>query len=128
MTLKSLITDLPLFEAIPKANKNGDCYEVAYKYFNSKASNKKLRLVHGLVRGQGALEGIIYNHAWVEDGNKIIDMTLDKKVQKSLPKVLYYAIGQIKVTYEYTYSEHIEKVNEYGTYGPWEKKLLSNKY
>jgi len=110
---------------IPDENKNGDCYVVAYRYI---MSHPKVTLVHGLVHGQGALEGIVYNHAWIEDGNKIIDLTLPKKIQKSLSKDIYYAIGNIKVTFKYTYKEVIEKSQEFGTYGPWEKKLLDNEY
>lgn len=120
MNFKSYIS-----ESIPEANKNGDCYIQAYNYISN---NPKVVLVHGLVHGQGALEGIIYNHAWCEDGNKIIDMTLPVKLQKSLSKDLYYAIGQIETVHKYTYEEMIEKVVEEGTYGPWDPKLKKNKY
>ncbi len=127
MTFKEFLNEGP----IPKANQGGDCYEVSYQYFQKNAlRNDKLRLVHGLVTGQGPLEGIVYNHAWVEDGNKIIDMTLPTKLQKSLSKSMYYKIGKIKESnvYKYNYNEVIEKSLEYKTYGPWEKKLLRNKY
>jgi len=111
-------------ESIPVKNKNGDCYQKALNYFNS----HDCTLVHGLVDGQGALEGITYNHAWCEKGGKIIDMTLSPTVQKSLPMEIYYAIGNIKTTFKYNKKEAQKKMLEYGTYGPWEKKLLDNKY
>jgi hypothetical protein len=110
---------------IPDANKGGDCYEQALHYMQSDLS---ATLVHGLVTGQGPLEGIIYNHAWCEKNGKIIDMTLPKAAQKSLPIDFYYSIGHITVTYKYTYDQMLEKMNEFGTYGPWEKKLIRNKY
>lgn len=114
---------------IPKENQNGDCYVVSYKYFNSNCfKNKNLRLVHGLVSGQGALKGIIYCHAWCEDGETIIDMTLPPKIQKELPKGLYYAIGHIKTTFEYDYNQVNENAQKFGTYGPWEEVLIKNKY
>lgn len=112
-----------LFEAIPEANKNGDCYVVSLKYMRP-----GLKLVHGLVDGQGALSGITYNHAWIEDGDKIIDLTLPKKLQKALPKKLYYSIGNIKTTFEYSFDEMNDKMIKEGTYGPWEKVLKKNKY
>lgn len=116
-----------IFESIPKENTGGDCYVKALQYMQANYK-KSLRLVHGLVRGQGALEGVVYNHAWVEDKNQIIDMTLPAKLQKSLDKDLYYAVGHIKTTYSYTHKEMTKKMLDVGTYGPWEKKLLSNKY
>ena len=127
MTFKCYLNEGP----IPKKNQNGDCYIKAYQYFQANAfKNNNLILVHGLVTGQGPLEGIVYNHAWIEDGNKIIDLTLPPKLQKSFSKSKYYKIGKIKESnvYKYNYNEVIEKSIEYKTYGPWEKKLLRNKY
>jgi len=114
-----------LLESISDKHKGGDCFEVSYKYI---LNNPRVTLVHGLVSGQGALEGIVYGHAWCEDGNKIIDMTLPKNLQKSLDTKFYYTLGNIKITYRYTFKEALEKADEYGTYGPWETKLLKSKY
>ena len=110
---------------IPAKNKNGDCYVVSYNYM---MNNQGAKLVHGLVDGQGALQGMTYNHSWVEEGNMIVDMTLPKEVQKTLPKEVYYALGNIKTTFEYSFEELLGKAQEYETYGPWEKVLLKNKY
>ena len=119
-----------LFEMeIPKENAGGDCYQQAYKYFQSNHyKDKNLKLVHGLVTGQGALEGVVYNHAWCENKNKVIDMTLPSKFQKSLSVKEYFKIGKIKTTFKYDFNEHLEKVLEFETYGPWEKTLLKNQY
>ena len=80
-----------------------------------------------MVTGQGALQGLVYNHAWIEEGNKVLDLTLPKKHQK-MDKKVYYALGHIKTTFEYKFQEVMEKSSEIGTYGPWEKVLLKNKY
>jgi hypothetical protein len=115
--------------AIPKDSTNGDCYVQAYQYFQSNAHrDRSLRLVHGLVTGQGKLEGLVYNHAWCESKNKVIDTTLPKKFQKSLSVREYYEIGKIKTVFKYDFNEHLDKVVEYETYGPWEKILIRNKY
>ena len=116
--------NLSLFEnKIPAKNKNGKCFEVALEYMYK---NPTATLVHGLVTGQGPIEGILYNHAWVEKGNTVIDET----VSLEIPKKLYYMIGQIKESnvYRYSIDEMNKKLLEYKTYGPWEKKLLKNKY
>jgi hypothetical protein len=117
--------DKELLPNLPTKNKGGDCFNLAFNYIQN---NHRVILVHGLVTGQGALEGIVYNHAWCEDGSKIIDMTLPKKLQKSLDTKFYYTLGHIKITYRYTFKEALEKANEHGTYGPWEIKLQKNKY
>jgi len=129
MTFKNILYKslVNLFEDrnIPAANKGGDCYKKASDYMQSDHS---ATLVHGLVTGQGPIDGIIYNHAWCEKSGKIIDLTLPKQAQKSLPIEFYYEIGHIKTTYKYNFDEMVKKMDEYGTYGPWEKKLLNNKY
>ncbi len=121
-----------IFRKLNKLNTNifineklGECYQLSYKYFNS--YDKNIKLVHGLVHGQGALTGIVYNHAWVEDGNTVIDKTLPPKLQK-LDKKVYYALGKIETVFKYSHDEVNKKSIEYETYGPWEKVLLKNKY
>ena len=112
------------FSEIPDINQGGNCYQVAYQYFTNKRTGK---LVHGLVMGQGALDGIRYVHAWVEDGNTVIDKTLPQRFQK-MSKREYYKIGKITNTFSYDQEEVLEKVIETGVYGPWEKVLIRNKY
>ena len=125
MSFKELFLEGPT-GPVPKANQGGDCYVKAWDYFQNNFKDD-LRLVHGLVTGQGPLEGIVYNHAWVEKGNKVIDPSQPRGRQE-FPKDLYYKIGKIKTVYKYNREEVAKKAVEYRTYGPWEKKLLKNKY
>lgn len=105
---------------IPEENKHGNCFVVALHKFME--NPKRYTLVHGVVSGQGPLEGIEYCHAWVIDENtdKVIDMTLPTNMQK-LPVELYYNIGQISITREYKASDVAKMLDKYGTYGPWDK-------
>lgn len=105
---------------IPEENKHGDCFVAALHKFME--NPKRYTLVHGVVTGQGPLEGVEYCHAWVIDENTdtVIDMTLPKNMQK-LPVELYYGIGRISITKEYKASDVAKMVNKYGTYGPWDK-------
>ena len=123
-----LLTEKELaFPELPSANQGGSCYEDALNYFSMKSiKNKKLRLVHGLVTGQGPIEGVVYGHAWVEDGKTVIDAT--KNPVLKLPARLYYAIGNIKKVFKYDRKEVSEQVTEFKTYGPWEPIILSNRY
>jgi len=115
---------------IPTENQGGDCYVVAYRYFmEHNFEYENLRLVHGLVTGQGAIAGIVYNHAWVEDIDEriVYDMTMPESF-RIVPSFIYYQLGKIKTTYKYDYKEVIEKSMEYETYGPWEEELINNEY
>ena len=125
---------LTLFEGvayhneIPDENQNGTCYQDAMDYMmtHSKRGKDDILLCHGLVTGQGAIKGIVYNHAWIEKGNKVIDETVNLTIDKRV----YYAIGNIKEknVFRYTFDEMAKKVTKFKTYGPWEKVLLNNKY
>jgi hypothetical protein len=105
---------------IPEENQHGDCFVVALHKFME--NPRRYTLVHGVVSGQGPLEGIEYCHAWVIDENtdKVIDMTLPSGRQK-IPVELYYYIGRIEITREYKASDVAKMVDKYGTYGPWDK-------
>ena len=127
MIREAIVKSLPLFEKAFRTD--GTCYVDAYQYMDD---NRKLKLVHGLVTGQGEIEGIRYNHAWVEDGNTVIDASLKAQGRSiyKIPKDLYYAIGNIKekTTFRYTYKEMVKKMFDTENYGPWESVLIKNKY
>ena len=103
----------------------GDCYEANGRYFMDHAvyrgSETGLRLVHGEVTGQGPLSGVSYGHAWVEDGDDVIDVSNSRNVR--MPKAVYYALGQIDRnanTHVYTPEQFRLKVTEYEHWGPWD--------
>ena len=99
----------------------GDCYEAALHYMLDNAGNNSLRLVHGEVAGQGPLQGCTYGHAWIEEGDLVIDVSNGRDIR--LPKELYYAIGRINElnnTHVYTLKEMAQRAKEYEVYGPWE--------
>ncbi len=100
----------------------GNCYEAAGRYMMSHSSKKgSLRLVHGEVTGQGALEGVKYGHAWVEDGNNVIDVSNGRDIR--MPKAIYYALGQIRDNvHRYTPQEFTDKIMKHEHWGPWDLK------
>ena len=78
----------------------GDCYEAAVNYLldhtlgmGVQNPNHDLRLVHGEVAGQGPLEGKTLGHAWIEDGDTVIDQSNGRDV--CMPKWMYYQLGRI---------------------------------
>lgn len=81
--LKSLLTE-----------SKGDCYVAAGRLIMDFMGNASARLVHGMVNGQGALQGLRFGHAWVEVGSKVYDYSNDRNIRMGKGK--YYAAGDIK--------------------------------
>lgn len=126
---------------IPKENKGGNCYEMAGKiamgiWSVEMFADKDISypdfigtpyVVHAEVSGQGAISGIRYGHAWVEDDMFIYDFSNGRTIV--FPKELYYILGNVITKkpkyYKYTFSEAREKMLETGHYGSWELKTKS---
>ena len=98
----------------------GDCYPVAGRLAINFIGDNKAKLVHGMVNGQGPLEGIRFGHAWVEYGNKVLDHSNGKK--REVPKSVYYKLGKIKPEQNkyYTSEEAIKWMMKSKHWGPWQ--------
>ena len=107
-------------EDVPEEHRNGDCYEAAGRYVmdHSLSGDRGLVLVHGLAIGQGTISGVQFGHAWVEDGEDVLDVANGKELR--VPKPLYYAIGGVSGTYKYTWEEMRKKMLEHRHWGPWD--------
>ena len=122
-------------------NKNGDCYEAAGRYMMQECSlgndDCSLVLVHGEVGGQGPLEGVRYGHAWVEDGDTVIDNSNGRDIR--MPKMLYYMLGKLGQPdmekwgkspdaidtsnanlHRYEWESARKKILDYAHWGPWD--------
>ncbi len=109
--------------SIPKSSRGGDCYRAAGKYVMDSGlfgGNQNLILVHGIVTGQGPIRGIQYGHAWVEDGDTVIDVSSGRDLR--MPKPIYYALGNIDETQtvRYTSEEMRRKILDSKHWGPWD--------
>lgn len=109
----------------PGSSAKGDCYEAAGRYMMDAclAGSEGLVLVHGEVAGQGPMGGVTFGHAWVLDGDMVIDRSNGRDVR--LPRAVYYALGQIDRLgnlHEYTWPEMRANILKYKTWGPWDLK------
>lgn len=111
----------------------GDCFKVAANLavpvlgmMSEELSElRDVTLVHGIVSGQGDLEGLRYTHAWIEgvtpDG---IPMAVDTSngLRVVIPQGLYYLIGRIQADEckRYTPRQAQDRMLEYAHYGPWD--------
>jgi hypothetical protein len=111
----------------------GNCFEVAAQmvvdFFGEDcpelAGLSDIRLAHGIVCGQGPLEGYRFTHAWVEGvSEKGIPMVVDCSNGREvvMPQGLYYLIGGIdeEEVQRYTDDQARERLIERATYGPWD--------
>ena len=100
--------------------KLGDCYQAGGRLIMEFFGDKNHKLVHGMVNGQGALEGKRYGHCWVESRDTILDHSNGRKLE--VPKQAYYALGRVnpKECKYYTPEESAKWMAEDGTWGPWE--------
>lgn len=104
----------------------GDCYEAAFEFMFERWVTKQpldqFRLVHGVCVGQGPIEGTLFGHAWIETEVNGVPLVLNVATgaKVTLPKSLYYEMGQVQMTKTYTWAEVKRFVAENNTYGHWE--------
>ena len=98
----------------------GDCYQAAGNLAISFVGDPKAKLVHGMVNGQGPLEGIRFGHSWVEYGDKVLDHSNGEK--REIPKSVYYALGKVNPEENkyYTPKDAIKWMMKVKHWGPWE--------
>ena len=109
----------------------GDCYKIAGKHMLDNPLTTDI-LCHGEVMGQGQLGGVKYGHAWIEDGDMVIDRSNGRDLR--MPKMIYYAIAKIGQPYfdddgyhpgkenvhRYTHEETMAQIMKYEHWGPWD--------
>jgi hypothetical protein len=121
MKLLDIVESLNAKGQKKKMKGGGDCFTAAVNYMIENGhGNKNLRVVHGMVAGQGSLHGWEFTHAWCEDGDKVIDNSNGNDM--TIPKQLYYLIGNIKSKdcKYYDMDDVFEQIDKYGVTGPWE--------
>jgi len=131
------------FDHIPEENKGGDCFTQAFEYMLNEGvmKGRDLTLVHALIQPiMGPLAGVEYGHAWVEEGDKIIDtsrqnQTMDKQTYYLLGGLLNMPTQQDIMSGNTGLSPKEEKIHRYSTedakklavqhgyMGPWEEKF-----
>ena len=100
----------------------GDCYQAAFRWLLAldEGATKHATLCHGMVHGQGPLEGKKFGHAWGEMGNFVFDHSNGK--QLTIRKATYYAAGKIDESEVIYYPGHksLGKAARAKHYGPWD--------
>jgi len=127
------------YDHIPESNKGGDCFTDAFEYIFQEGVLKgknNLVIVHAIIRPlMGELAGVEFGHAWVEDGDTIIDTSRNNE---QIEKQNYYLFAgllemptmesqqfKIKTNKIKTYSVEDAKrlAVEHGYYGPWDNQF-----
>lgn len=111
----------------------GDCFKVAANLVvpilgmacKELSNLRDITLVHGIVSGQGHLDGLRFTHAWVEGiSSEGIPMVVDASNGRcvEIPQALYYLIGRIQPDEceRYTPETAKDRMLEFAHYGPWD--------
>lgn len=105
----------------------GDCYTAAGRFVTDAAFAGQAdgyTLVHGVVGGQGPLEGRRIDHAWVEvdDGPVVMVVDVSNGGSLVLPRDLYYRLGRVipEECRRYTPEEATIEMVRSKHWGPWE--------
>lgn len=105
----------------------GNCFEANFKWLmNNRQHHKSAVLCHGKVVGAvgSPVEGKVFSHAWIEDGNLLIDTSNGKSIK--IMKDPVYSKGRIlaDTVIRYTYFEAANACLNDEHYGPWDSKLI----
>lgn len=122
------------YDHVPEKHKHGNCFDQAFEYIFQEGiikGNNNLQIVHAIIQPLlGPLSGIEFGHAWVEDGDKVIDTSRNNEV---MDKQSYYVLGGLMDMWNNKVKE--EKIHRYSvedakkmavqkkTAGPWEDKF-----
>jgi hypothetical protein len=114
----------------------GDCYEVAAHLLlwplkqggHGPELGECPVICHGIVTGQGPVEGLRFGHAWIETTRSLgiceVEMVIDHSNGKKteMPAGLYYLMGRIdpSETKRYTKEEARLALRKHKHYGPWD--------
>jgi hypothetical protein len=131
MKLGNIVYDIVLEMAKEKLPDGGDCFDAAFDFMSEHGHEyENLKLVHGIVSGQGELNGYRFTHAWCEDNDNVYDYSNGRTVK--IMKMLYYGIGNIN-EYQgkyYNYDEFRKMAEIHKNKGPWEieNKVYKEKF
>jgi hypothetical protein len=107
---------------ITEAAVTGDCYQAAFHWILEldEGAIKHAKVCHGMVHGQGPLEGKKFGHAWGELGDIVFDQSNGKQLK--MRKATYYALGKIDESEVFYYPGHksLGKAARAKHYGPWD--------
>lgn len=124
--------DGTVITTLKKASRLGDCYEAAGRYMLDNCHRKNLILVHAEVTGQGRIDGVKYGHAFILDGNTVIDVSNGNNIR--MEKMVYFLLGKIGQydlktkdvdtskanMHTYTCDQFREKISRHEHWGPWD--------
>ena len=85
-----------------------------------------IRLVHGMVSGQGPLAGQRFVHAWAEVHDDVLDYSNGNRI--IAPRELYYAVGEVveEELVRYNVAQYRYHVMSSDHHGPWDRIFMDD--
>ena len=105
----------------------GECLSYAYKFAIRSLKKKNVKIAYGTVQNKWISNNKRYNHAWVEDGNKVKDwQTMEagasKYAGKGWPIKEFYKFWNVKNEKKYTPLEVIQNYAKHKSIIGWDWK------
>ena len=105
----------------------GECLSYAYKFAIRSLKKKNVKIAYGTVQNKWISNNKRYNHAWVEDGNKVKDwQTMEagssKYAGKGWPIKEFYKFWNVKNEKKYTPQEVADNFRKYKSIIGWNWK------
>ena len=121
--------------AARKEGQMGNCFEAAAMMMTDlglfgldkcgidrKDWQKRAVLAHGIITGQGPIEGQPHPHAWVEYQGVAFDLSNNRAVV--LPAAFYLAMARpVMEPVRYAHTDALKQLFTSGHFGPWDKAL-----
>ena len=121
----------------------GDCYEANGMAFRDNSS-PTARLIHADITPRiGGMKGITYGHAWIQDGDKLVDHTTigtdvmdlikgfddvpEEFAGKVSSKSIFYGIADPKNIKSYDLKQMATMITKHEHWGPWPEQNVESK-
>lgn len=121
----------------------GDCYEANGKAFMDNKS-PTARLIHADITPRiGAMAGSTYGHAWIQDGDKLVDHTTvgtdvmdlikgfddmpEEFAGKVSSKSIFYGLAEPKNIKSYDMKQMAKMITKHKNWGPWPEQNVESR-
>lgn len=102
-----------------KAKGLGGCFNKTSDYAALNRTATDIKVVHGIIIGQGPIEGVEHGHAWLQKGNLVIDLENGIEMDSDA----FEQVARLKYKVTYTLQEAVDLMYEFDHKGPWDKKI-----
>ena len=102
-----------------KVKGKGNCFNKTAEYAIHNKDATDIKIVHGIIVGQGPIEGLEHGHAWLVKGDSVID--LENGITMEIKA--YEKAARLKHKVTYSIKAALRLINSSGHLGPWDEYI-----